>query len=98
MRCVNILLSLSFFLASPIMTSADRTHSAENHPADPSTLSSSASIDASVATPRSWRSTPGQNFVTVTSQLIRGQDFSAIRSQVYAARRRAVGYQIGVFQ
>jgi hypothetical protein len=60
MRRVNILLSLSFFLASPIMISKDRTYSAENHPADPSTLSSSVSIDASIATPGSWRSTPGQ--------------------------------------
>jgi hypothetical protein len=42
------------------MTSNDRTHSAENHPVDPSTLSSSASIGASVATPRSRRSTPGR--------------------------------------
>jgi hypothetical protein len=60
MRCVNILLSLSFFLALPIMTSKDRTHSAENHPADPSTLFSSVLINASVATSRSWRSTPGR--------------------------------------
>jgi hypothetical protein len=42
------------------MTTKDHTHPAENHPADPSTLSSSASVNASIATPRSWRSTPGR--------------------------------------
>jgi hypothetical protein len=59
-RCVNILLSLLFVRISPFMTSKDRIHPTENHPADPSTLSSSASIDASVATRRSWRSPPGR--------------------------------------
>jgi hypothetical protein len=60
-RRVNILLSLCLLVRiSPIMTTKDHTHPAENHPADPSTLSSSASVNASIATPRSWRSTPGR--------------------------------------
>jgi hypothetical protein len=42
------------------MTTKDHTHPAENHPADPSTFSSSASVNAFIATPRSWRSTPGR--------------------------------------